>query len=112
HFLESEGILPLDPPDAAVAGASIAEVLQKIQARLAELEASLAALAKELSEFAAKEGAALAALEQIAASRLAQLTITDQFAQSKMVAVVHGWVPSASYPALVSALKQQFGARA
>lgn len=111
-FLEAEGILALDPPDASVAGHNIAEVLQKIQLRLAQLKDDLAALAKELAEYNAHEGARLAALDQLTASRLAQLTVTDQFAQSKMIAVVHGWVPSRAYPALVAALKQQFGDRA
>lgn len=111
-FLESQGILPLDPPEAAIAGESIGEVLQKIQARLAELDSQIASLNEELAAYHAAEGANLAALDQLTSSRLAQMTITDQFAQSKMVAVVHGWVPSDAYDALVSKLKQAFGDRA
>jgi V/A-type H+-transporting ATPase subunit I len=111
-FLQAEGILAVDPPDSSISGHNIAEVLQKIQLRLAQLKDDLAALARELAEYNTREGARLIALDQLTASKLAQLTVTDQFAQSRMVAVVHGWVPTNAYKPLVAALKQQFGDRA
>lgn len=108
-LLQSEAIIPLEAPDASVKGESIAEVLRKIQARIAGLESDLAEVRAELAAFTGEKGPALVAVRQIVESRLAGLAVIDQFAQSRMIAVAHGWIPTERYGALTDALQRAFG---
>jgi V/A-type H+-transporting ATPase subunit I len=108
-LLQSEAILPLEAPDRAVQGDSIAEVLRKIQARIAGLEADLAAIHADLAAFSEESGPALVAVRQVVETRLSGLAVVDHFAQSRMIAVVHGWVPSDRYEPLQGALAKNFG---
>lgn len=107
--LGEKGIRTVTSPDQEARGASVDEVMRKIGGRVAELQADLDAVQAELDTFSEQEGASLAALSQIVRDRIAQLHVVDDFAQSELVGVVHGWVPSASYETLTGALEARFG---
>jgi V/A-type H+-transporting ATPase subunit I len=111
-FLAARGIKVLTSPDQEARGASVDEVMRKIGTRLAEMQADLDAVLSELQTFTAREGAALVALEKLVSDRIAQLRVVDSFAQSEMVGVIQGWVPSESYAKLAEALKKTFGDKA
>lgn len=112
EFLNARGIKVLSSPDQEARGASVDEVMRKIGGRVAEMQADLDAVLSELSAFSTREGARLLALSAITADRISQLRVVDSFAQSEMVGVVHGWVPSESYKALEKSLKDKFGDKA
>jgi len=107
--LTAKGVRILTSPDQEARGASVDEVMRKIGARVAELQGDLDVVLSELSAFSGQEGPKLAALSHIVRNRIAQLNVVDSFAQSELVGVVHGWVPSESYEALEASLKKTFG---
>jgi V/A-type H+-transporting ATPase subunit I len=111
-FLAARGIKVMTSPDQEARGASVDEVMSKIGARIAEMQADLDAVLSELQAFTAQEGAKLVALQKMVSDRIGQLRVVDSFAQSDMVGVIHGWVPSESYGNLVAALKEKFGDKA
>lgn len=109
---EAEGLRTLSSPDGEDYGASAVEVMKKSGAKLQSLQQSEQALTNEIREFSAHHGAKLVALSQMIANRMKQLTVTNNLAQSKLVGVVHGWVPAAELPALSAGLQRNFGSRA
>lgn len=111
EILQAHGIVPLEVPDKALRGISIEEALRRIEEMLRGFEAKLEALTQERREFSQAHGAALCALERAATDRIAQLQVVRSFAESKLVAVVHGWVPRDRYDAFCQALRARFGAR-
>lgn len=112
EFLAARGIKILASPDQEARGASVDEVMRKIGSRLAEMQSDLDAVLSELQAFTAQEGAKLIALEKLVSDRIGQLRVVDSFAQSEMVGVIQGWVPSESYSKLVAAIKEKFGDKA
>ncbi len=111
-FLESRGITVLTSPDRDARGTSVDEVMRKIGARVAALQADLDEVQSQLDNLSEREGATMEALSQLVNNRVAQLQVVDSFAQSEMVGVVQGWVPAESYGALESECKAQFGEKA
>ncbi|MCF6285229.1 MAG: hypothetical protein L3K26_08565, partial [Candidatus Hydrogenedentes bacterium] len=111
-FLAHKGISVLTSPDRDACGTSVDEVMKKIGTRVAALQADLDEVISQLHAFADAEGAAMMALGQFIDNRIAQLHVVDSFAQSEMIGVVHGWIPSESYKALASKLTEQFGNKA
>lgn len=111
-FLSARGIKVLASPDQEARGASVDEVMRKIGGRLAEMQADLDTVIAELQAFTANEGPKLVALDKLTFDRIAQLRVVDSFAQSEMVGVIQGWVPSESYGKLVATLKEKFGDKA
>lgn len=109
--LAEEGLRSLASPDGDVYGDSPVQVLERSGKKLLALQAANAKLTEEIREFSAQHGAKLIALSQIISNRIRQLTVTDNFAQSSLIGVVHGWVPSADYGRLATSLKTTFGNR-
>lgn len=109
EFLASRNIKVLASPDQDARGTSVDEVMRKIGSRIAEMQSDLDAIVSELGAYTKQEGPQLSALCRIVRDRIAQLRVVDSFAQSVLVGVVHGWVPSGSFNALEAALKAQFG---
>lgn len=109
--LREEGLHVLSSPDGDVAGKSIREVVQAVQHKIARLEVDRAQLTQDLADLSVRIGAQLHALSQIVGTRIAQLEINNNFAQSKLIGVIHGWVPSDEMDALCQDLKKQFGDR-
>lgn len=112
EFLATRGIKVLASPDQEARGASVDEVMRKIGSRLAEMQADLDAVLSELDAFTAKDGAKLIALEKMVADRIGQLRVVDSFAQSQMIGVIHGWIPSDCYASLAATLKEKLGDKA
>lgn len=111
EFLSSRNIKVLSSPDQDARGTSVDEVMRKIGGRISEMQADLDAILSELGAFTRQEGPRFLALDRIVRDRIGQLRVVDSFAQSEMVGVVHGWVPSGSYEALKAALVAKFGAK-
>jgi len=111
-LLTRRGISILTSPDRDARGTSVDEVMRKIGTRIAALQADLDEVVSQLNAFSAREGAMVTALGQLVENRIAQLHVIDSFAQSELVGVVQGWVPSRSYDALAEKLRAQFGDKA
>ncbi|MBN2309809.1 MAG: hypothetical protein JXR94_12605 [Candidatus Hydrogenedentes bacterium] len=107
-ILREEHIAPVDLPDKAVKGLPFHEVMANLGKTMAGQRESLAEIRAELDRFATEHGPSLRALRLMVADRVAQLSITKQFAESRMVAVIHGWVPSSDAPALVKTIRERF----
>ena len=108
--LEAEGLLSLRAPDSDIKGASPSQVMDKISAKLGEMKGKLDIVSADIAAFAQEHGAALTALNQVITTRIEELGAPKQFAQSKMVGVIHGWVPTKEYDALEQGIKKEFGA--
>ena len=107
--LEAEGILSLNAPDSDIKGTSPAQVMEKINAKLTQLREKLESIGTQIDAFSLENGAAITALSQIIDSRIEELNSVKQFAQSKMVGVIHGWIPKEGYTALEKAIHFEFG---
>jgi len=109
--LEKQGIAAVSPPSAEVKGASISEVNMKIARKVAALEVEIETLSANIKRYSELNGPAMLALQQLLANRMSQFAVVDHFAQSRMVGVVHGWVPREDFDALKTSLKTKFGDR-
>jgi V/A-type H+-transporting ATPase subunit I len=109
--LREEGLHVLSSPDGDVGGKSVREVIAAVQGKLARLEAERAQLTQDLSDLSVRIAAPLQATSQLVNTRIAQLEVTSSFAQSKLIGVVHGWVPGDAMEGLCRNLKAEFGAR-
>lgn len=109
--LREEGLHVLSSPDGDTAGKSIREVFSIVREKIERLEAERAQLTQDLLDLSQRIAVPMQAAAQLIQTRVAQLEITDNFAQSKLVAVIHGWVPSDSLEDLTRDLKTTFGAR-
>lgn len=110
-LLEDEGIIALDPPAGESFGTTVIEVMKKTGARMQALQEDLEQVKEELTIYSQRHGDELTALAQVVSTRLGQLNVYDQFAQSDMIGVIHGWVPSESFAALNAGIKAEFGDR-
>lgn len=111
-LLQAEGIVPLEPPDTDFQASTVVEVLRTAGSRTVALQEALDSIKTSLATFTDENGARVVAASQIISGRKDQLSVVDKFAQSEMVGVVHGWVPSDDYARLQQALKTEFGDRA
>lgn len=109
--LREEGLHVLSSPDGENASKSIREVIARVREKIELLETERAQLTQDLLDLSARVAAPMQAVAQLIQTRVAQLEITDNFAQSKLIAVIHGWVPSDSMEDLTRDLKTTFGAR-
>lgn len=106
--LREEHIAPVDLPDKSLQGATLPGLLESVSANAASQRSSLEHIQSELDNLSAEAGADLRALELIAADQLEQLRVVNRFAESRLVAVIHGWVPSDASPAFMEALQEAF----
>ncbi|MBP8130517.1 MAG: hypothetical protein KA184_13140 [Candidatus Hydrogenedentes bacterium] len=112
ELLQASGIVPLEVPDKALRGITVDDALNRIEDLLRGFEAKLEALASERAEFSQVHGADLCTLERAVTDRIAQLRVVCSFAESKLVAVVHGWIPRDTYGTFSQAIRAHFGDRA
>ena len=105
-ILEEEGIELVDLPDKNLQGAAVPEILARLEKSIASHQEDLAAVKGELGEFSEEAGPELEAMKAMVADRLGQLKIVGCFAQSTMVGVIHGWIPSKDLPAFSKALQE------
>ena len=111
-ILAERGIVPLDVPDRDLRGITVEEALKRIDAKLTEFSGYVERLAAERDKFSMAHGAGLHAIDRAVADRLAQLQVVDHFAESQMIGVVHGWLPTDAFDRLSEAARFKFGARA
>ena len=110
-LLRAEGIAVLDPPDRSVAADTVDDLLKRVEQRVSGLSADLDQVLSELQVFSEQYAAKIEAWRIAVADRLAQLRAVDHLAQSRMVGVLHGWLPADAYENFYRSLKQQFGAQ-
>lgn len=110
-FLEGEGLLPADLPDEQLKGASVSQMVHNVESRTGQLQADLDEALSRIQIFSEEHGPAIAALNRIVLDGVAQLEVTNKFAQSSMVVVMHGWVPTEAFGDLAQNLRKQFGDR-
>lgn len=108
QILKQEGITPIEIPDKTLRGATFGEILDRIESTISSQHVKLAGLDEEVKRFSTETGAELKAMELTVTDRLAQLNIVHNFAQSRMLGVIHGWIPRDELPRLEEALHERF----
>ena len=108
NLLKEERIAPMEPPSNGFKGLGIQEVLQKVADSIAKNESDAVSLNAQLQDYSRAAGAELMAAEARLSDRLAQIYAVNQFAESQMVSVIHGWVPSDVSDSLCAALNKAF----
>ena len=111
-WLRKENIEPVEAPAQDLQPTDGDDVLRKVTERVSINRAELEQVGEQIRQFTERHGAHMAAVDRLVSNRIAQLHVVDNFAQSEMVGVVHGWVPSDQYETLSSTLLSTFGARA
>ncbi|MBI2425477.1 MAG: hypothetical protein HYV27_21810 [Candidatus Hydrogenedentes bacterium] len=111
-FLEKEGVMQVNTPEESMKASSVSQMLHNIERRIGELQSDLDEILTKIQIFSEQHGAEIGAFERFLNDRIKQLDVTNKFAQSKMVAVIHGWVPAASVEQLAKVLRRDFGDRA
>lgn len=111
-LLDSKGVVPLEVPDRELTKISVSDAIARIDAKLEAFGHDLARIAAESRAFSLEHGATLHALDRAIRDQLSQLEIVHSFAESEMIAVVHGWVPTERYVELEQALADTFGGKA
>jgi V/A-type H+-transporting ATPase subunit I len=109
NMLREERIGAVDIPDKALGGASVQDVLTKVEEHKSSDEADLERIREELVRFSREAGPRVRALQSVVSDRLSQLRITNRLAASELTGVVHGWAPSEEVPAFLKALEDRFG---
>ena len=111
-FLKREEIATVDVPERDLSDTSIDQVLAKVAAKDQAYSDDLVSIRDQIVAFTEAHGPELAAAEQMVSNRIAQLGVVEHFAQSQLVGVVQGWVPTEAYAGLAQTLKVTFGERA
>lgn len=108
RILGQEGVTPVDMRDPSLEGASIGEVITRIDRTIAEHEKELLRLEGEANKVSRQSGAELLGAKATVADRLSRLRVAGRFAQSKMLTVIHGWTPADQFGALEQAVEREF----
>lgn len=108
RILLEEHILPVDPPDSRIVGASSDQVVNKIRETVEHNRTQLASVTTAIANFSRQYGAEVTALALVLEDKLERFEIVNQFAQSSMVAVINGWIPANEADALASKLARQY----
>ena len=112
RILGQEGVTPVDMRDEAFEGATVGQVIAKIDAKLTEQRGLLAEVQSRLETTSREIGPELIALRLMVGDELAQLRVQGQFAQSTMLTVIHGWTPADFYRDLEKAIEREFVGKA
>lgn len=108
RILGQEGVTPVDMREQGFANATIAEIIGRIDKTIAQHQADITKLEGEANKISRQVGAELTAAKALVADRLARLRVQGQFAQSKMITVIHGWIPADQFSALQTAIAREF----
>ena len=112
RILSQEGITPVDMRDESYEGATVTEVLSRIDATLDKHRTELAEAQNELQVMSSEFGAQVKGMKSILGDRLSQLRVQGQFAQSQMVTVIHAWTPSDRFDELERVIEEKFPGQA
>ncbi|MBX7256276.1 MAG: hypothetical protein K1Y02_07925 [Candidatus Hydrogenedentes bacterium] len=108
RIFKEELIPPVELPEKDLRGASIQEVIQKLDLAIAKHKSSGQELEGRLFNYSKEIGAELLAYEAKISDELSQLTSMGSFAQSAMVGVIHGWAPSDMVGTLTARIENKF----
>lgn len=109
QILHEEGVAPVDAPDKDLRGAPVDELIRRVNDNIAGQEKNLEQIEAELAQFGREHVDNLSAISLTVNDRLAQIRVVNQFAQSQMVGVLEGWIPSDDVPAFTDKLTKKFG---
>ncbi|MCP4639816.1 MAG: hypothetical protein GY851_05260 [bacterium] len=107
-LLREEHIAPVELPDRSIQGGTFQEVIASVAAIIEEHGARVGEIQAELDQVSSKIGPPLRAMERLVADRMAQLDAIRQFAESRLVAVLSGWIPSADADGFAAQIKDRF----
>ncbi|MFA6240686.1 MAG: hypothetical protein WC655_07150 [Candidatus Hydrogenedentales bacterium] len=108
RIFKEELIAPVEMPEKDLRGATIQEVIQKLDLAIAKHKASGQELASRLFDYSKEIGAELMAYEAKISDEIAQLVSMGSFAQSAMVGVIHGWAPGDMVGTLTARIENKF----
>ncbi len=106
--MREQHIAPVDVPDQALGDMSLGQMASKVGENITKQEANLATIQSEIDEYSNEVGADVVALERIVGDRIAQFTVCGNFANSELLGVIHGWVPSDAVKSFTAELEEKF----
>ena len=107
-LLSETGVQALSLPEQFEEGSVVATV-QRMQDRLLELPAELAAVEEERRQIAKERGRDLARIQAGVHDHLAKIEAMGQALVTPRAFILEGWVPSAALPELENRLEKSFG---
>lgn len=108
RILNQEGVAPMDMSGDDYADLTATQVLAKIDATITGLRSEVGKLEGKANTVSLQVGAQLVAARAIITNAAARLRVANNFAQSKMVAVIHGWTPTDEFAAFKELIESQF----
>jgi len=108
NVMREQHIAPVDVPDTSLGGVSLGEMIAKVSSNVALQETNLESVQSEIDAYSNEVGADLVALERIVNDRVAQYTVRGNFANSELLGVVHGWVPTDDVKSFTADLEEKF----
>ncbi len=106
--MREQHIATVDVPDQALEGMSLRDMIAKLNGNVASQESNLTAVQSEIDAYSAEVGADVVALERIVNDRVAQYTVCGNFANSELLGVIHGWVPTDETKSFTADLEEKF----
>ncbi len=108
RLLHDEGVVRLDMPEKKYPSGRIGEVIRRLDEDVTQHRESLSTVLRELSVFTQAHGASIAAARLLVQNRLARFEAMRLFAQSRLLAVIHGWMPSESVASFTEEMEKRF----
>lgn len=108
RILQQEGIAPIHFSEEEYHGATIGEVIERIEKTLGRHRTTLVEIERDLQDTSKEIGAKVKAAAVFVADQLARLRVQQRFAQSQMITVIHGWTPSDQFARLEEAVEGAF----
>lgn len=112
QLLEEEGIVRLDMPHKKYPSGKLDDVMARLDTEIAESRRMLENVRRETATFAEQNGATIHAVRIVVQNRIARFEAMKRFAQSRLLAVIHGWMPTDRIADLETAMERRFGGRA
>ncbi len=106
--MREQHIATVDVPDQAMDGMSLSDMIAKVNSNVNSQNANLEAVQAEVDAYSAEVGAELVALERIVNDHVAQFTVCGNFANSELLGVIHGWVPTDEVKSFSADLEEKF----
>lgn len=109
QLLQEEGIVRLDMPHKKYPSGKLEDVVARLNTEIAESLNLLEENRRDTAAFAEQNGSTLHAVRVVVQNRMARFEAMKLFAQSRLLAVIHGWMPSERIPDFESAMERRFG---
>lgn len=112
RILSQEGVTPIDMSGQGGVGKSIGEVKIRIEETIEKRRTELYQVQTALGKYSSKVAVELLALKAVVSDRLTELRAQNNFAESQMITVIRGWIPTDCYASLEKAVSREYSDKA